>query len=197
MFHSQFNVIGLLRMKRNFVIFLCFYLLSSISSFQNGLLRQRLSKASKLHFKIAFTREYESNINVIEKLKEFECYNLPCIEFINIEENISLLSSQIPEHNCIILTSPQAANVFLSTLPPNSHFDVPIASLGKGTSKILENRGLKPAFEPTDALGETLASEIPKNLGPKILYPCSELASDTISNILKERDFQVSFQEIS
>mmetsp|Transcript_9801 Transcript_9801/g.13414 ORF Transcript_9801/g.13414 Transcript_9801/m.13414 type:complete len:227 (-) Transcript_9801:37-717(-) len=116
---------------------------------------------------------------------------IPCIAF-DIGPDIDKLSTQMGLNDLIIITSPQAAGVFIDSWSSIGKPPVKIVSVGKGTSKPLEAVGLIPVFEPSDATGETLAEELPESLGKTILYPSSSLADNKLTDILTSRGFQVT-----
>lgn len=148
--------------------------------------------------KVALTREKGENAKLsklLENIPNCELIELPCISFEETAEvNILQKSLQNRQYDGYILTSPQAAEVFLkywklAGSPP----DCRIASVGAGTSKILQKESITPLFEPSQALGETLVAELPPIFAKSILYPCSALAPDTIVNGLVSRGIQVLF----
>lgn len=154
---------------------------------------------------IALTREDRENAKLRKLLCEIDncrILNLPCISFAETEE-VQLLRESFKtspfSYNGYILTSPQAAEVFAKYWLIHSKNQVAskplaIASVGVGTSKVLEERtGLKASFEPSRPLGEVLVQELPSKLGLKWCYPCSALAAETIPAGLRQRGFQVCF----
>jgi uroporphyrinogen-III synthase len=68
---------------------------------------------------------------------------------------------------------------------------VKLVTVGKGTSKPLQNEGFQILFEPSDATGESLAAELPNDLGNTILYPSSALADNKLVTGLENRGFKV------
>lgn len=88
-----------------------------------------------------------------------------------------------------MITSPFAAST-LSEYPLAS----PIASVGKGTTKVLKKAGFHVSFEPSVANGQTLAEELPLISGegkPKVLYPCSNKASTDVEDGLESKGCEV------
>ena len=142
---------------------------------------------------VALTREMGANDKLLARLAGLECVELPCIAFAS-GEDANKLPSALTEHDIVVITSPQAANVFLSGcekagLGPG---DVTIASVGAGTSKPLEEKGFKPVFEPSDSTAETLAKELSDQWGTRVLYPSSSLAETKLETGLSERGFTVT-----
>mmetsp|Transcript_43628 Transcript_43628/g.79540 ORF Transcript_43628/g.79540 Transcript_43628/m.79540 type:complete len:316 (-) Transcript_43628:27-974(-) len=151
---------------------------------QNGKLRALLEKAI-----------------AAESIRDVELVEIPCIEHGDggdLEEVVQLLSgSKVQDAafpaDVIVLTSPEGARVFLRALdeaalqrPP-----VPIATVGKGTTAILSRRGLDVAFEPSKANAETLAAELPADLGPRVMYLSSAIAPGTLQQGLEARGFEI------
>ncbi|KAK9867064.1 hypothetical protein WJX84_009554 [Apatococcus fuscideae] len=96
--------------------------------------------------------------------------------------------------NWIVLTSPEAAAVFLEGWQQAGRPQVRIAVVGQGTANILEafpgfdKKSI--AFMPTKADGQTLASTLPgQREGVTVLYPASVKAPTDVQDILKSRGF--------
>lgn len=140
---------------------------------------------------VAFTRELGANKKIIEMLPECNCVELPCIMF---EEgpDIPELEKAIPDHDLIVITSPQAAKVFVDSWKNVGSPSVKVATVGKGTSEHLIPVGIVPVFEPSQSTASVLARELPKDIANNILYPASILADDKLANGLEERGFRVS-----
>lgn len=180
------------------------YFLSGAVAIRSGILRSTarngnliLSAATSSIkanvIRVALTRELGENSKLQNLLLGVECAEIPCIQFALTEEAMQLKSEiEDCKHDLISLTSPQAAQVFIDAWKSVGKPDVKIAAVGRGTSKVLLAEGLKPVFEPTEALGEIFASELPLNLGQRVLHPCSALADDKIQRILEQRGFQVT-----
>lgn len=99
-----------------------------------------------------------------------------------------------PPLDAVVLTSPEAARVFLkawSAASAGAPLPVPVATVGKGTSAVVRAGGLDVAFEPTIANAETLAVEMPADLGPRVMYPSSAIAPGTLAKGLEKRGFEV------
>lgn len=144
--------------------------------------------------KVALTREEGSNDKMLKILSSdkdtLHLIEIPCIAF-DTGPDIEKLSTLMELNDLIIITSPQAAGVFIDSWSKIGKPSVKIVSVGKGTSKPLEAVGLFPIFEPSDATGETLAEELPESLGKTVLYPSSSLADNKLTDILTSRGFQV------
>lgn len=151
------------------------------------------SNSKNLYPRIAFTREYGNNqelMNLLHEYKEF-CYELPCISF-QYGSDIDKLASNIISHDIIAITSPQAANVFIESWKNIGSPKVQIVTVGKGTSNVLKQSGLSVAFEPSEYTAQVLANELPTSLGTTILYPSSSLADTILQNSLTQRNFKVT-----
>lgn len=66
-----------------------------------------------------------------------------------------------PDLTYVVVTSPEAAKVFLAGWTEAGKPSVPVACVGKATGDALRAKGVTPAFTPSKATGETLAAEIP------------------------------------
>ena len=129
-------------------------------------------------------------VKILSSNSKLKLIELPCIAF-GTGPDIDKLCEYMTSRDLIIITSPQAASVFIDQWLKNKKPDVKIVSVGKGTSKPLEAVGLFPVFEPSDATGETLAEELPTTLGNSVLYPSSSLADNKLTDILSSRGFKV------
>lgn len=143
------------------------------------------------HPKIALTRELGANDKLRMLLKSYSCIELPCITFSD-GDDVGKLPDAIKTHDVIVVTSPQAASVFLESWNICGRPFVKIVSVGKGTSKSLISNGIDVIFEPSDATAETLAKEIPLSVGKTVLYPSSAIAENTLVNGLTNRGFIVT-----
>jgi hypothetical protein len=142
--------------------------------------------------KIALTREYGANDKLAKLLEGLEVYEIPCIMF-DTGEDASKLPNAITNHDLIVITSPQAAKIFLESWKiAGKPENLKIATVGDGSSKSLIAEGLMPVFEPSDSTARTLAAELPLSLGSTVLYPSSAIAENTLSEGLEKRGFVVS-----
>ena len=96
------------------------------------------------------------------------------------------------------ITSPEAAKVFLRGWHEAGEPDVPIATVGKGTAKVLKGeyaRGAltREAFTPSKADAATLAGELPLTAkSARVLYPASAKAASTLQEGLRSRSARVT-----
>eukprot|EP00929_Paragymnodinium_shiwhaense_P013078 TRINITY_DN120936_c0_g1_i1.p1 TRINITY_DN120936_c0_g1~~TRINITY_DN120936_c0_g1_i1.p1 ORF type:complete len:309 (+),score=38.92 TRINITY_DN120936_c0_g1_i1:64-927(+) len=158
--------------------------------------------------RVALTREAGQN----EKLRDLlekrlgdrqpQLVELPCIEhgrgpdFSQLEIVLKSLAMGEQLVDSIVLTSPEAARVFLRAwdgyAKDASHeFPVPLVTVGKGTTAVVLKAGLGVSFEPSKANAETLAAELPTEFGPRVLYPASAQAQQTLQEGLQSRGFTV------
>lgn len=105
----------------------------------------------------------------------------------------------------VIVTSPEAAKVFLGGWKAGGKPSVRVACVGKATGEVLEDDGIAPVFTPSKATGATLAAEIPlpssspmtndesqEHTGrPRVLYVASARAQKTIEQDMAARGFDV------
>lgn len=140
--------------------------------------------------RVALTRELGANDKLRGLLSGIDCVELPCLSFVDGEDLPSLPMS-ISKFDIIVLTSPQAARVFIHAWKQIGMPSVKIATVGKGTSAVLIKHGVSPAFEPSDATGESLAAELPESLGKSVLYPSSSIADNKLVVGLEKRGFAV------
>ena len=143
--------------------------------------------------RVALTREDGANGKLAALLAEHvTCLELPCIAF-GPGKDTAILPSVLRDFDATIITSPQAALVYLTAWrAAGCPAGIKLATVGKGTSQPLLAAGLAPVFEPSDATAETLAAELPSSLGPRVLYPSSSLAENTLALGLASRGFAVT-----
>lgn len=205
-----------------FLFFLTLALLEVNSGFKSLLTSSRKGTScpssrlfAQQKIKVALTRETGANDKLAALLPEFECVELPCLAF-ETTPGASRIGSELAVHDAVILTSPQAAKVFLKEWNHHGRPPVKVITVGKGTSQPLKKEGIVPVFEPSEALGKVLAKELPLEIGKslilwglltnnspliitlsslstgkRLLFPSSALAADTLASGLEERGFQV------
>lgn len=140
---------------------------------------------------IALTREAGANEKLLKLLRGHNCVEIPCIMFEK-GEDAKVLPSSLSQHDIIAITSPQSAEVFIEAWIEAKQPPVKVVTVGKGTSKSLQDMGIISAFVPSDFNAETLAKELPLSLGNSVLYPTSALAENTLQRGLEERGFKVT-----
>jgi uroporphyrinogen-III synthase len=146
--------------------------------------------------KIALTREDGANDKLAKLLGGLEVYEIPCIMF-DTGEDASKLPKAIASHDLILITSPQAAKMFLESWKIAGKPDnLKIATVGDGSSKSLIAEGLIPVFQPSDSTARALAAELPLSLGSTVLYPSSAIAENALLEGLEKRGFVVSLSAV-
>ena len=145
-----------------------------------------------LSAKIAVTREFGGNDKLVKLLDGYSVFEIPCITFASGDDSAKLPNA-ILGHDVIVITSPQAAKVFLeSWIIAGRPTGLNIATVGEGSSRPLIAEGLIPFFEPSDSTAKTLAAEMPEIRGKNVLYPSSAIAENTLVEGLEARGFMVS-----
>lgn len=118
------------------------------------------------------------------------CYELPLIESRDGPDKARLPGELKKEYDWIVITSPEAAKVFLEAWRAAGQPMHRLATVGKGTKKVFDEApeskfeshpALQVEFVPSKALGTALAAELPfpteETRACNILYPASALAS--------------------
>lgn len=128
---------------------------------------------------------------------------MPCIAHQD-GPDLSLLPAALADPGLayVVVTSPEAAKVFLAGWKETGEPPVSVACVGKATGDVLVKGGVTPVFTPSKATGETLAAELPlfpdrggvsEGTEPprRILYPASSKAQKTLESGLTARGFDV------
>eukprot|EP01033_Poteriospumella_lacustris_P010882 gene10884-7741_t len=145
--------------------------------------------------RVALTREREENAKLADALRDIpdcDLLHLPCLTFQE-RDDVSKLKEAIVKASTeegFVLTSPQASKVFLRLWRESGRPAVRVATVGEGTSTALRAEGLSPYFEPSEALGEALAAELPTDFAARVFFACSALAADAVPDGLRRRGFQ-------
>ncbi|XP_024969472.1 uroporphyrinogen-III synthase, chloroplastic isoform X1 [Cynara cardunculus var. scolymus] len=162
---------------------------------------------------VVVTRERGKNDKLISALAKhgINSLELPLIQHMQLPdlEKLIYLLSAATSFDWIIITSPEAALVFLQAWN-YSHFiynlraagtpSVKVAVVGTGTASIFDEATpsskqlIEVAFTPSKATGKVLASELPKHGSERctVLYPASAKASRDIEEGLSKRGFQIT-----
>ncbi|KAJ0604164.1 putative uroporphyrinogen-III synthase [Helianthus annuus] len=152
--------------------------------------------------RVVVTRERGKNGKLIKALAAhgINCLELPLIQHTHLPdlERLSALLSATT-FDWIIITSPEAALVFLDAWKAAGSPSVKVAVVGAGTASIFDEAAVSCkkfidiAFVPSKATGKVLASELPKHGNERctVLYPASAKASHEIEEGLSKRGFQV------
>ncbi|KAI5068990.1 hypothetical protein GOP47_0015291 [Adiantum capillus-veneris] len=150
---------------------------------------------------VVVTREKGKNQKLIDLLDSHGISNLelPLIEHKE-GPDLDMLPSVIQEKtfDWIVITSPEAASVFLEGWKLADFPKARLAVVGVGTGQIFEKVGFKNAnlsvdFVPSKANAKNLAEELPKLSSErgKVLYPASAKASHELEMGLSARGFEV------
>ncbi|KAK9946566.1 hypothetical protein M0R45_012024 [Rubus argutus] len=153
--------------------------------------------------KVVVTRERGKNGKLINALAKqgISCLELPLIQHTRgpDRDRLSTVLSDTA-FDWIIITSPEAASVFLESWKDAGTPNVKVGVVGAGTASVFEEvmqsskQSLDLAFVPSKATGKDLASELPKNRKDKctVLYPASAKAGHEIEEGLLNRGFEVT-----
>ncbi|KAI3684761.1 hypothetical protein L6452_33987 [Arctium lappa] len=152
--------------------------------------------------RVVVTRERGKNGKLIKALAAhgINCLELPLIKHTQLPDldRLSALLSATT-FDWIIITSPEAALVFLDAWKAAGSPSVKVAVVGAGTASIFDEATVSSkqfidvAFVPSKATGKVLALELPKHGNEicNVLYPASAKASHDIEEGLSKRGFQV------
>ena len=151
--------------------------------------------------RVVLTREEGKNGDMRARLsvRGIEVLEMPLIETATGADADALPAAlaDATGWDWVCITSPEAANVFLRAWREAGEPDVPIATVGKGTSKVLKEeyaRGAltREAFTPSKADAATLAEELPLSSNARVLYPASAKAASTLQEGLRSRGARVT-----
>ncbi|CAL5006436.1 unnamed protein product [Urochloa decumbens] len=151
---------------------------------------------------VVVTRERGKSAKLIAALEK---HNIQSLELPLIEHVDGPDTDRLPDvlrndkFDWIIITSPEAAAVFLKGWMAAGSPKVRVAVVGAGTARVfdevsqLDHQSLEVAFSPSKAMGKILASELPRGSEStcKVLYPASAKASHEIQG-LSDRGFYVT-----
>ncbi|CAH1422124.1 unnamed protein product [Lactuca virosa] len=172
--------------------------------FQSFKVRASSSPANSFsNHRVVVTRERGKNDKLIAALAKhgINSLELPLIQHTqlpDLEKLVSLLSAT--SFDWIIITSPEAALVFLQAWKAAGTPNVKVAAVGTGTATIFHEatpsskQFIEVAFTPSKATGKVLASELPKqgNERCSVLYPASAKAGHDIEEGLSKRGFHIT-----
>ncbi|KAG9147114.1 hypothetical protein Leryth_005348 [Lithospermum erythrorhizon] len=160
-------------------------------------------RASEKPPSVVVTREHGKNDKLINALAKhgINCLELPLIQHMHLPD-VKRLSSILNEtaFDWIVITSPEAGQVFLDAWKIAGTPSVKIGVVGAGTAGVFNEilpslrQYIDIGFSPSKATGKALASELPKNgdLKCRVLYPASAKASHDIEEGLSTRGFEVT-----
>lgn len=159
--------------------------------------------------RVVLTREEGKNGDMRQRLEKHgvEVVEMPLIE-TTVGGDCSELPKALADPNgwdWVCITSPEAAKVFLQGWADAGKPDLPIATVGKGTARVLipeyKNGALTAKmFTPSKANAETLVKELPVSGDGKptrILYPASAKAARTLQDGLEARNGNVKVTRLN
>lgn len=143
---------------------------------------------------VVVTRERGKNGKLMEALAKagVSCMELPLIQHSD-GPDVHLLPAVLREggFEWIVVTSPEAAAVFLHGWREAGQPRVQVAAVGGGTAQALTETGA--SFSPSKANAKALAAELPRNPHGSglVLYPASSKAGTDLEEGLSARGFRV------
>ncbi|KFK33768.1 hypothetical protein AALP_AA5G057600 [Arabis alpina] len=181
-----------------------YYSSSQFQSLKKGVFSSSVTSSSTSSFipQVVVTRERGKNQQLVKSLEKhgISSLELPLIHHApgpDFDRLASVLTDK--SFDWIIITSPEAASVFLEAWKAASSPKVRVGVVGAGTARVFAEAmqsaegPLHVAFTPSKATGKVLASELPENVGKRssVLYPASLKASNDIEEGLSRRGFEV------
>jgi uroporphyrinogen-III synthase len=152
--------------------------------------------------RVVLTREEGKNGDMCARLtaRGIDCLEMPLIESVVGPDRDALPAAlNDPEGwTWVCITSPEAAKVFLEAWQEAGRPDLPIATVGKGTAKILAAHYATGAltaatFTPSKANADTMVLELPVHGdSTRVLYPASAKAASTLQDGLAARGANVT-----
>ena len=152
--------------------------------------------------RVVLTREEGKNGDMRARLsvRGIEVLEMPLIETAAGADAAALPAAlaDAAGWDWVCITSPEAAKVFLRGWREAGEPDVPIATVGKGTAKVLKGEYARgaltlEAFTPSKADAATLAGELPLTAkSARVLYPASAKAASTLQEGLRSRGARVT-----
>lgn len=143
--------------------------------------------------RVVVTRPASQSAELMDKLRAAGAVPVaaPAIEILPADDDAPLQDAvgRLADYDWIVFTSANAVNHFgqgraaLGDVPLRAR----IAAVGGATAAACAKDGLTVAFQPSAALGETLARELPLAPGQRVLWPRGSLAPDTLADILRGR----------
>ncbi|KAK9806404.1 hypothetical protein WJX73_002560 [Symbiochloris irregularis] len=170
----------------------------SAQSYRSGIInRQLCCRAYAASPKVVLTREKGKNKQLQDLLeaKGISSLELPLVESApGPDRNRLPTVLRDTSFDWIVITSPEAAAVFLEAWKASAQPEVTIAVVGSGTGRVLTSASssLQTAFTPSKANGKTLAAELPERGANTVLYPSSAKAGSDVQDGLSKRGFKVT-----
>ena len=149
-------------------------------------------------YKVLVTRPRELVSTMAEKLRVLgaEVLELPAIRTAPLKDQSKLYHAfeKLDTYQWVAFTSPTGVKVFFEEMKKTKTdvrklYDIKIAAIGKGTQKVLEERGLFPDLIPQVYDGETLGKELCQLCagGEHILIPRAAMGNQEIVKTLSEK----------
>lgn len=149
-------------------------------------------------YKVLVTRPRELVSTMAEKLRVLgaEVLELPAIRTAPLKNQSKLYHAfeKLDTYQWVAFTSPTGVKVFFEEMKKTKTdvrklYDIKIAAIGKGTQKVLEERGLFPDLIPQVYDGETLGKELCQLCagGEHILIPRAAMGNQEIVKTLSEK----------
>lgn len=154
------------------------------------------ARASASRRTVVLTRERGKNEKLRREVEKrgWNALELPLVKAVD-GPDVRKLPTALREIKAdwVVLTSPEAATVFLNGWQEAGEPDVRVAAVGRGTAEILEQQEetrLVPAFVPSVANAKHFSAELPGPAGT-VLYPASAKARTELEDGLRARGFAV------
>lgn len=142
--------------------------------------------------RVIVTRPASQSAELLAKLRAAGAVPVaaPAIEILPAEDDAPLLDAvrALDDYAWVVFTSANAVHHFgQARATHETPLQARVAAVGAGTAAACAKDGLTVAFQPSAALGETLARELPIVDGERVLWPRGSLAPDTLADILRQR----------
>lgn len=145
--------------------------------------------------RVVVTREQSQGESLMAKLRARGAtpISAPAIRILPPDPDTELREAvaRIADYDWVVLTSPNGAKRLadgLFVVAPPRPWTFRVACVGAGTAAALrEACNLDTHFEPSVALGDALARELPVSVGRRVLWPRSEIANLDFAQTLRER----------
>lgn len=98
--------------------------------------------------------------------------------------------AELPSFAWVVCTSANAVRAIAALLADHAlswPSQVQVAAVGNATSRALDDAGIPVAFQPSAAVAEALARELPVREGDRVLWPHGNLAGDALAEHLTAR----------
>lgn len=151
--------------------------------------------------KVVITRSRKGNAELADRLKAIGLEPIPVdtIEFLPPGDwsSVDAALRGLGEFDWVIVTSPTGAEFFARRMKALS-LAVPwsgrpeVAAVGEKTSAALQREGVGVGFVPSEYLTKTLAEQLPKGRGNRLLLLRADLGDPEFAAALERRGFSVT-----